>query len=238
MQAKRRDQYCILCVVVFCRSWPMLTCSWITLYSEYMTHTHNLQFMCFFFFFFLWPLLNRHGFLIDLRKVLEHLMEDNYDWPLWLASYWVRLCHPWTIVSFDIQYPTSTNCTRNILLMNMSNKLTHPSCFSHPCSCQYVCNCCSATWGVCIRWDKSTPTFQIGEAQLCELSHKGWCVDSREHCPPVQGAVYTWGTWDNWHFFLLSPFYMIIQNQQVNTTNMICTDIDLHLIFQVMAQLL
>lgn len=27
------------------------------------------------------PLTNRHGFLIDLRKVLEHLMENNYNWP-------------------------------------------------------------------------------------------------------------------------------------------------------------
>ncbi|CDQ63114.1 unnamed protein product [Oncorhynchus mykiss] len=36
--------------------------------------------MCF-IFSLTYPLLNRHGFLIDLRKVLEHLMEDHYNWP-------------------------------------------------------------------------------------------------------------------------------------------------------------
>lgn len=30
---------------------------------------------------YFFPLHNRHGFLIDVKKVLGHLIEDNCNWP-------------------------------------------------------------------------------------------------------------------------------------------------------------
>ncbi len=33
------------------------------------------------FFVLCFPPLNRHGFLIDVKKVLEHLIADNCNWP-------------------------------------------------------------------------------------------------------------------------------------------------------------
>lgn len=83
---------CVCAAVIF-RSWLTLTYSWRISYSEYKnvqatvaafnvvvrfilhsTHLLNSSLRCFFL------LINRHGFLVDVKKVLEHLIEDC-NWP-------------------------------------------------------------------------------------------------------------------------------------------------------------